>query len=170
MRTNVFVASTLVATSILLCTSIAHAQPAGMDGNYIGAGISAGTTRDTVRDEGEVFGGNIQGRFVIPQTPVSVRGAVLFGGDATAIVPTVTYDVPVGKNTNLYVGGGYSFITSNGQHTQLGNRDAAVVTLGAESEVSRNVIIYGDAKWAIDAYENSNGDALSFQTGVGLRF
>jgi hypothetical protein len=170
MRTNTLVVSTLVATSILLSASIATAQPAGIDGNYIGAGISAGTTHGVHNNDDAAFGGNIQGRFAIPQAPASVRGAVLFGGDATAIVPTLTYDLPIARNTNLYLGGGYSFITDEGQNTQLGNRDAAVVTVGAESEVSRNVILYGDAKWAIDAYENSNGDALGLQAGVGLRF
>jgi hypothetical protein len=170
MRAITFVTSTLIAATILLSASIASAQPAGMNDNYVGAGISAGTTHGIHSNDDAVFGGNIQGRFVIPQTPVSARGAVLFGGDATAIVPTLTYDLPIANNTNLYVGGGYSFITSEGQNTQLGNRDAAVVTAGVESKVNRNLVIYGDAKWAIDAYENSNGDALSLQTGLGLRF
>jgi predicted small secreted protein len=170
MRATALVTSTLIAASIVLSASIATAQPAGMDGNYIGAGISAGTTHGVHNNDDAVFGGNIQGRVAIPQAPVSVRGAVLFGGDATAIVPTLTYDLPIAKNTNLYVGGGYSFITSEGQNTQLGNRNSPVVTLGAESEVSKSLVVYGDAKWAIDAYQNSTGDALSFQTGLGLRF
>jgi hypothetical protein len=170
MRTTTFVASTLIAASIILCAGRATAQPAGMNSNYVGAGISAGVTHGVHSNDDAVFGGNVQGRVTIPQTPISARGAVLFGGDATAIVPTLTYDLPIAKNTNLYVGGGYSFITDEGNNTQLGNRDAAVVSVGAESEVSKNVIVYGDAKWAIDAYNNSSGDALSFQTGVGLGF
>jgi hypothetical protein len=170
MRTTALVTSTLVAASILLSASIANAQPKGMNDNYIGVGISAGTTHSIRKNDDAVVGGNVQGRFAVPKTPVSVRGAVLFGGDSVAIAPTVTYDLPIAKNTNLYAGAGYSFITSEGYKTQLGDRDAAVVTAGVESKVSRNVIVYGDAKWAIDAYENSNGDALSLQTGVGLRF
>jgi hypothetical protein len=170
MRARTFVTSTLIAATILLSASIATAQPAGMNDNYIGAGISAGTTHGIHSNDDAVFGGNIQGRFAIPQTPASARGAVLFGGDATAIVPTLTYDLPIAKNTNLYVGGGYSFITSEGQNTQLGNRDAAVVSAGVESKVNRNVVVYSDAKWAIDAYQNSSGDALSLQAGVGLGF
>lgn len=170
MKTIALVTSTLIAASIFLSANIANAKPAGMDGNYIGAGISAGTTRGVGNSDDAVFGGNIQGRYAIPQAPVSVRGAVLFGGDATAIVPVLTYDLPIAKNTNLYFGAGYSFITDGGENTQLGDKDAAVITLGAESGVSKNVVVYGDAKWAIDAYENSNGDALSLQTGVGWRF
>ena len=52
----------------------------------------------------------------------------------------------------------------------MGNKNAAVITLGAESEVSDSLIVYGDAKWGIDAYENSTADAVSLQGGLGYRF
>jgi hypothetical protein len=170
MKTTTFLVSTLIASSIMLWAGKAAAQPVGMDTNYVGAGISAGVMHGEHKDDDAVFGGNIQGRAAIPKAPVSVRGAVIFGGDATAIMPTLTYDLPLAKNTNLYIGGGYSFITDEGHNTQLGTRDAAVVSVGAESEVGKGIIVYGDAKWAIDAYRNSSGDALSLQTGVGLGF
>jgi hypothetical protein len=85
-------------------------------------------------------------------------------------MPIVTYDAPIAKNTNVYFGGGYSFITDEGQNSPLGNRNAPVVTLGVESEVANNVIAYGDTKWGIDAYRNSDADAVSFQAGLGYRF
>ncbi len=160
--------STLIVTSIVLCAGVAVAQP-GTNASYIGAGIAAGVTNDG-RGNDAVFGGNVQGRYAIPTQPVSIRGAVLFGGDATAIVPNVTYDVPIAKDTNMYIGAGYSFVTDENRNSQLGDRDAAVVTLGAESQVHKNVVVYGDAKWAIDAYENSSADAVSIQAGVGYRF
>ena len=169
MRLANVMVGTLVASCILISGGIAAAKP-GMNGSYIGAGISAGVTNGGQNNDAAVFGGNVQGRYAIPETPVSVRGAVLFGGDATAIMPMLTYDAPIADNTNVYLGAGYSFVTDEGENTPLGNRDAAVITLGAESEVSNRVIVYGDAKWGIDAYENSSADALSFQTGVGIRF
>jgi hypothetical protein len=169
MKLVTLTASAILVTSIILSAGITSAQPTGMNGNYVGAGISAGTT-DAGNNDDAVFGGNVQARVPVPQTPVSVRGAVLFGGDATSLVPTLTYDLPIAKNTNLYLGGGYSFITEEGKNTQLGNQGAAVVTLGAESEVSKNIIVYGDAKWAIDAYKNSDGDAVGLQAGVGFKF
>lgn len=163
--------SALVASSILISGGIVAAKPTGMDGSYIGAGVSAGVTNGGQNNNDDaVFGGNVQGRYAIPETPVSARGAVLFGGDSTAIMPMLTYDLPVADNTNIYLGAGYSFVTDEGENTPLGNRDAAVITLGAESEVSDRVIVYGDAKWGIDAYENSSNDALSLQAGVGIRF
>lgn len=178
--------STLTAASILLSGGIASAQSVnsttntnvvvvntnqnGFGGAYIGGGVAAGVTNSGQREGSAQVGGNIQGRVQIPNTPVSARGAVLFGPNNTAIMPIVTYDVPVAKNTNLYVGGGYSFVEKDGRATPLGNKDAAVVTLGAESSITRDVVVYGDAKWGINAYQDTNADALSFQAGLGYRF
>jgi Outer membrane protein beta-barrel domain len=165
--------SALAIASVVLSAGIASAQtvPAkGMNGSYIGAGVSAGVTNGGQNEDAALLGGNVQGRYAIPNAPVSARGAVLFGGNAAAIMPMVTYDAPVSKNTNVYLGGGYSFVTDEGRSTQLGNKNAPVVTLGAESEVAPNTVIYGDAKWGIDAYKDSAADALSLQAGVGYRF
>ena len=170
MKLTSVMVSAFVASSILLSGGIAAAKPTGMDGNYIGAGVSAGVTNGGENNDAAVLGGNVQGRYAIPETPVSARGAVLFGGDSTAIMPMLTYDVPIADNTNVYIGAGYSFVTDEGENSPLGNRDAAVITLGAESEVSDRVVVYGDAKWGIDAYEDSSADAVSLQAGVGFRF
>ncbi|MEH2072356.1 MAG: outer membrane beta-barrel protein [Nostoc sp.] len=170
MKLTKLAASFLAVTSIILSGGIASAQTAGTNGNYIGAGIAAGATSGGQGNDNAQFGGNIQGRYAVPKTPVSVRGSALYGGDAAAIMPIVTYDAPIARNTNVYLGGGYSFITNEGQNSPLGNRNAPVVTLGVESEVSKNVMAYGDTKWGIDAYRNSDADAVSFQAGLGYRF
>ncbi|MBN3923391.1 hypothetical protein [Nostoc sp. NMS4] len=164
MKLTKLAGSFLAVASIILSAGVASAQTAGTNANYIGAGVAVGAT------SGAQIGGNIQGRYAVPKTPVSVRGSVLYGGDAAAIMPIVTYDAPIAKNTNVYFGGGYSFVTDEGQKTPLGNQNSPVVTLGIESEVSNNVIAYGDTKWGIDAYKNSDGDAVSFQAGLGYRF
>ena len=162
---------TLSLASVVLNATQAHAQARGLQGSYVGAGIGAGVTDDgTEGGEGEIFGGNVTGRLAIPNTPVSLRGTVLFGGDATALMPMLTVDVPVANNTNLYLGGGYSFVTDEGKSTQLGNQDSVVLTTGVETGVSRNVVVYGDVKWGIDAYEDSSKDAVTLQLGVGYRF
>lgn len=151
-------------------TSNTTSTSRGMSRNYIGAGIGAGVTNGGRQNDAALFGGNVQGRYAIPNKPVSVRGAVLFGSDSVAIVPTVTYDAAIAKNTNLYLGGGYSFVTDEGQASQLGNKNAPVLTLGAESQVANNVVVYSDAKFGIDAYQGSDADALSLQAGVGYSF
>ncbi|ARV58364.1 hypothetical protein BZZ01_06685 [Nostocales cyanobacterium HT-58-2] len=178
MKLTKLVASTIAVASVVLSAGIASAQTAptqgaatrGLNGNYIGAGVSAGVTNGGRQNDAATFGGNVQGRVAVPNAPVSVRGSVLFGGDSTAIIPTLTYDAPIAKNTNVYIGGGYSFLTDEGQASQLGNQNAPVLTLGAESEVAKNVVVYSDAKWGIDAYKGSDADALSLQAGVGYRF
>lgn len=163
--------STLAIAPTFLSASSASAQPIRFNDSYVGAGVSVGVTNGGQGEDSKaVTGGNIQGRVAIPNAPVSVRGAVLFGGDNAAIMPMVTYDQRVSNNANVYVGAGYSFSDKDGKPTPLGNRDAVVITAGAEAGVGKHVVVYGDAKWGINAYENSSADALSFQAGLGYRF
>lgn len=167
--------SALSAT--ILSAGVASAQPyrvevdkPGTDASYVGAGIAAGVTNGGQTGDAATFGGNIQGRVAIPNAPVSVRGAVLFSDETSAIMPIVSYDQAVSNNANVYVGAGYSFVEANGSPTPLGNDDAPVVVVGGEAEVLNGLIVYGDAKWGIDAYQNSPADAVSLQAGVGYRF
>ena len=169
-------AATAIAPMIVSAGS-AFAQPIptkGTKADYIGAGVAAGVTNGgtgkTPGGDAATFGGNIQGRLTTDKAPVSVRGAVLYSDDTSAIMPIVTYDVPVAKNTNVYVGGGYSFVEKQGQPTPLGNKNAPVVTVGAESQLGQNLVIYGDTKWGINAYKNSPADAVSIQAGAGVKF
>jgi hypothetical protein len=145
---------TLSLASVVLDASKAHAQTRGLSGSYIGVGIGVGVTDDGFSegeggDDGddEIFGGSVQGRYAIPNTPVSLRGAVLFGGEATAIMPMLTVDVPVADNTNLYLGAGYSFVTNDGKSTQLGNQNSVVLTTGVETGVNQNAVVYGGQSW-----------------------
>ncbi|MBE9114423.1 hypothetical protein IQ249_00795 [Lusitaniella coriacea LEGE 07157] len=164
-------------SAIVLSAGTASANPyrveadkPGTDASYIGAGVSAGVTNGGQTGDAATFGGNIQGRVAIPNAPVSVRGAVLFSDETSAIMPIVSYDQAVADNANVYVGAGYSFVEANGQPTPLGNDDAPVIVVGGEAEFFDSVVVYGDAKWGINAYENSPADAVSFQAGVGYRF
>lgn len=157
--------SALAVTPVMLLATPASAQTTGMDGSYVGAGASIGVTENS-----DDFGGNIQGRFDIPTVPVSLRGAVLFSDNTSAIVPTVTYDIPVARNTNVYAGAGYSFVENEGRATTLGNQDSVVLTAGVEGTVARNVVLYSDVKLGIDAFQNSSNSAVSFQVGAGYRF
>jgi hypothetical protein len=168
-----FTLSALVATVIapvLLSAGGASAQDKGTDANYFGAGVSAGVTNGGETGDAATLGGNLSGRLTTPQVPVSVRGSVLFTDETSAIIPTVSYDLPVAKNTNLYVGAGYSFVQEKGKPTPLGNQNAPVVTVGAETQVGQNIVIYGDSKLGINAYQDSSASAVSFQAGAGFKF
>lgn len=160
----------LAIAPIFLSAGSASAQPTGMDGNYVGGGVAAGVTNGGQTGDAATFGGNIQGRLTVPQLPVSVRGAVLFSDDTSAIMPMLSYDMPITNNANVYAGAGYSFVEDDGQPTPLGNRNSVVLTTGVEAEVARNVVVYSDAKLGLRAYQNSPASALSVQLGAGYRF
>lgn len=145
-------------------------QPARFDRSYVGAGVSAGVTNGGRDNDAAIIGGNVQGRFAVPNAPVSVRGAVLFTNKNSAVIPTLTYDLPVSKTTNIYGGAGYSFVQNNDRSSQIGNKDAAVITAGVESQVAKGVVVYSDAKYGINAYQGSKAGALTLQAGVGLQF
>ncbi|MFW6358169.1 MAG: outer membrane beta-barrel protein [Chroococcales cyanobacterium] len=166
--------SAVAIAPIFLSANKAYSQPVqttrGTDANYIGAGAAAGVTNGGQDGDAATFGGNIQGRYAVRRAPVSVRGSVLFSDETSAIIPMVSYDVPVARNTNLYVGAGYSFVESDGKPTPLGNSDAPVVAVGGETQVGQNIIIYGDTKLGIEAYEDSPASAVSVQLGAGYRF
>ncbi|BCL33926.1 outer membrane beta-barrel protein [Nostoc sp. MS1] len=148
----------------------ADAAPLGLKGDYIGTGISSGVTNGGHSNDDAQVGGDIQGRVAISHTPLSVRGSFLFDDKTTATVPTITYDIPITKNTNLYAGAGYSFIGKQGDDTPLGNRNSVVLDTGVETAINKNLVAFGDGKLGFDAYQNNDADAVSFQLGVGYRF
>ena len=175
--TTVSTLTALVVAPVFLSSGQANAaslatQPTGTNASYLGAGISVGVTDSgNISDDADAdFGGNVQGRFAIPNTPVSARGAILFTDESAALMPMISYDIPVTNNANVYLGAGYSFVTEDDRPTPLGNKDAVVLTAGAEAQVSRNIVVYGDAKWGIDGYKDSSADPVSLQTGVAYRF
>lgn len=176
MRISLKASTRLVALSALTIipalgsTGAASANPYVFNSSYIGAGYSAGVTSGGTPNSSAVDGGNIQGRVAIPGVPISVRGSVLFTQSNSAVIPYLTYDIPVANNVNIYTGAGYSFVQKEGQRTPIGNRDAFVVTAGAEAGITPRIVGYGDVKWGVDAYKNSTADSLSFQAGLGYRF
>lgn len=166
--------SVLATAPIFMSAGQASAQPinrpTGTRASYIGAGVSAGVTNGGQTGDAATFGGNIQGRYAIPNTPLSARGAILFSDETSAIMPMLSYDVPVTNKANIYLGAGYSFVEANGKPTPLGNKDAVVLTTGIEAEATRNIMLYSDVKLGIDAYENTSVPAASFQLGAAYRF
>ena len=173
MKLSLKTLSTLSALSVVLAPALlgagsASAQPVRFDGSYVGAGFSGGVTNGGRDNDAAVAGGNVQGRFAIPGAPVSVR--VLFTGDNSAVIPSLTYDLPLNSKTNVYGGAGYSFVQHNDRSSQIGNKDSAVLMVGVESQVAKGVVVYSDAKYGINAYQGSGAGSLSVNAGVGLQF
>jgi hypothetical protein len=135
-------------------------------GSYLGAGISLTTDKGNPDDH---VGANIAGRYKFENAPVSLRTSVLLGNGGTTIVPTISYDLPVGNRTNLYLGAGGSIVASDGS-TLLGDRSAYVVQPGIEVSLDKDVLLYSNATVAINSFESGAGTAASFQGGVGFQF
>lgn len=154
-----------IATSVLTSFSaIASAEEVRLPGSYIGAGISV----QSFATNPSTVGANIAGRYKFDNVPLSVRSSVLFGNGGTSVVPTVSYDLPVGDRTNVYLGAGASFKVG-GNSSITGDQTAFAVQPGIEVSLNKNILLYSNA--VIPFNGQSNGSAgTSLQAGVGLQF
>lgn len=152
-------AATLSAALLISCAPFISAKPASAEPqrftkSYIGAGVGFNEYSTAP---------NITGRVSFGDVPLSLRGTVFFGSEDdvayTLIVPTLTYDIGLGKSANLYVGGGYAVVSaSDGNNTGSGG----VITAGAEGQVSKNIVLYGDGTFL--------NDGNIWKVGVGYSF
>jgi hypothetical protein len=149
---------------------ISAPQEIGTDASYLGAGIAGGLTNGNAPGEQAKSGGSLYGRYAIPQSKLSARAGVVFTDKISAVTPKLTYDIGVGSGTNIFVGAGYNFVNEQTASTPLGNKSAPVLSLGAESQLANNVLIFGSADLGLNAYQNSNSTAIALQGGAGFRF
>ena len=165
--TGMAIASTMMAGAIVVGTQ-AQAQAQAAYGSYIGVGASLGITSDA-NDEGQDLGAVITTRYNLLEAPISIRTQA-FIGDGTAIVPTISYDIPLSWQADAYVGAGVSF-ASGEQPSAVGDQTSFVIQPGVDYVIPNgNTVIYGNAVVAFDAYEQGGGAALAVQGGLGLRF
>lgn len=160
----------IAASSAMLATSASAAPVNGMDRGYVGGGLSGSLTNGGTGSDGLNFGGNVQGRVAIPNAPVSVRGTVLFNGNNSAVVPVVTYDIPVAPGTNVYAGVGGAFVQNQGVNSPIGTRNSVVLNAGVETQVAKGIVAYTDAKLGINAYQGSPASAFGLSGGVGIQY
>jgi hypothetical protein len=151
-------------------TVVAAPQSIGTQASYLGAGIAGGLTSDSASGAQAKSGGSLYGRYAIPQTNLSARGGVVFTNKISAVTPKLTYDVGVAPGTNIFVGAGYNFVNEQTASTPLGNKSAPVLSLGVESELANNVLVFGSADLGVNAYQNNNNTAVALQGGAGFRF
>lgn len=149
-------------TSLALSTTPASAQAAY--GSYVGAGATVGLSPD-----GQQIGGVLAVRYKLLELPVSLRAQALIGS-GTAIVPTVSYDVPINWQTDAYLGAGVAF-ASGDSPSPVGDKTSFALQPGVDYMVpNSNTVFFGNAIIAFDAFRNGGGTAVSVQGGVGLRF
>lgn len=155
-----------ILASFTFSTEPASAQAAY--GSYVGVGGTFGVLEDN-RGEGQQFGGVIAVRYKLLETPVSLRTQALIGA-GTAIVPTISYDVPLNWQTDAYLGAGVSF-ASGDTPSPVGDQTSFALQPGIDYVIpNSNAVVFGNAIIAFDAYRNGGGTAVSVQGGVGLRF
>jgi hypothetical protein len=154
-----------IATSVVTSFSaIASAETVRQPGSYVGAGISL----QSFATNPSVIGANLAGRYKFDGVPISARSSVLFGNNGTSIVPTLSYDLPVGDRTNLYLGAGASFkVGGNGSLT--GDQTAFALQPGIEVSLNRRVLLYSNAVIPFNGQSNGSAGA-SLQAGVGVQF
>jgi hypothetical protein len=133
--------------------------------SYVGAGVSLGGINS---DTSSALGGNITGRYKFEESPVSFRTSVLLGNGGTSIIPTFSYDVPLGDRTNVYLGAGASVVPNN-SNSLTGDRNAFAFQPGIEVSLDKNVLLYSNAVLAINGYTDGR-TATSVQGGIGYQF
>jgi len=153
--------------SVVLASSfVSFAQPAQAQvayGSYVGVGPTVGLS------DGGQIGGVLAVRYKLLESPVSFRAQALIG-QSTAVVPTVSYDVPLNWQTDAYLGAGL-VLAGGDTPSPVGNKISFALQPGVDYVVpNSNTVIFGNAIIAFDAYRDGGGTALSLQGGVGLRF
>jgi len=141
-------------------------------GSYLGAAAAIGVTSGVDPYEGRETAAAIAFRYKFLKAPVSLRTQALIGSSA-AIVPTISYDVPLNWNADVYVGAGAAIPipTDGSASTPVGNQTAFAIQPGIDYMLpNSNLVLFGNAIIAFDAYRHSRGTAASLQVGAGVRF
>ncbi|MEA5594538.1 hypothetical protein [Rivularia sp. UHCC 0363] len=132
-------------------------------GSYVGVGPTVGIS------DGAQLGGVLAVRYKLLETPISFRTQALIG-ESTAVVPMVSYDVPLNWQTDAYLGAGL-VLAGGDTPSPVGNKISFALQPGVDYMVpNSNTVIFGNAIIAFDAYRDKSGTAVSVQGGVGLRF
>jgi hypothetical protein len=137
-------------------------------GSYIGVGATYGLTSDR-NDRGNDLGGIVAFRYKFLELPISFRTQALIT-DSVAIVPTISYDVPLNWQTDAYIGFGASFASGNSP-SPVGDRTSFAIQPGIDFMLpNTQMALFTNAIIAFDAYRNGGGAAVSVQGGLGLKF
>lgn len=162
-------ATAAVVTGAAIAPEAAEAQVAY--GSYVGVGAGVGVTNNAATGQGSGVQGVISGRYRLLRYPVSIRAqGFLFGGDF-AFVPTVSYDVPLSWNTDVYLGAGAAFVGGGDDASIVGNKTSFVLQPGVDYLFpNSNLVAFGNAIFAFDAYREGGNMAVSVQGGVGIQF
>jgi hypothetical protein len=166
---NSLVGGLISAIGIIPITSSAASAQAAY-GSYVGVGPSFGLSSGD--DSESSNAAVIAVRYRLLELPISLRAQALVFGDTPALVPTVSYDIPLNWQTDAYIGAGVVLQDGGeGNASPLGNQTSFVIQPGVDYSLPySDLVIFGNAIIAFDAYRDGGGTAASLQGGVGLRF
>lgn len=171
MAGAIALSTTILGAAVLLPQESASAQAAY--GSYVGIGGSFGLTSGSdLAGEDSNSGVVIAARYRLLEVPISLRAQALLS-ERIAIVPTVSYDIPLDWQTDLYIGAGVSipFSGDTEDTSPLGNQTSFVIQPGIDYSLpNSNLVLFGNAIIAFDAYKEGGGAAAALQGGVGIRF
>ncbi|MGV0024537.1 hypothetical protein [Phormidesmis priestleyi] len=160
---TIVVGSSTIASLSLMTQAPAFSQAAY--GSYVGVGGSLGLTR--AENDDRKVSAVVAGRYKFLRAPISIRGQALVG-DGVALVPTVSYDIPLNWQADVYIGAGFSLPL--GSNTPVGDKASFALQPGIDYALpNSNVVLFGNAIIAFDGYKRG-GAATSLQGGVGIRF
>ncbi len=159
----------VTATALITALDVKPAQAQAAYGSYVGLGGTLGLNDDDNGD-GDGIGLVVSGRYKLLAVPISLRAqAFLLNGDL-ALVPTVSYDFPVSWQTDIYLGAGVSIPTGD-DASPVGDETAFVLQPGVDFAIpASNLVVFGNAIFAFDAFEDGGGTATAVQAGVGWNF
>ncbi len=165
LQTSLGLISTIAVVAIVV-SNATPVQAQAAYGSYIGVGGAVGLTEGG--GEGRKISGVVAGRYKFLEVPISLRGQV-FVGSGVALVPTVSYDIPINWQTDAYVGVGASIPV--GGVTPVGDKTGFAIQPGIDYALpNSNMVIFGNAVISFDAYKDTHGTAATLQGGVGFRF
>lgn len=164
-RLKCFVVGGLVPLLLATYRQPAMAEPAY--GSYFGVSPAVSVTDSS--SQAQSLGGAVSVRYKFLKLPISLRTQALIGKN-TALVPTVSYDIPLNWQTDAYLGAG--FVLAGGESlSPVGNQTSLAIQPGIDYALpNSNTVIFGNAIIAVDGYKGSSGNAVSIQGGIGWRF
>ncbi|AFY68535.1 hypothetical protein Pse7367_0218 [Thalassoporum mexicanum PCC 7367] len=118
-------------------------------------------------DYGDRVMPNITGR--LKMGSFSLRTSLLVNETQTALVPALSFDLPVGQFTNVYVGAGGLIRKETTTTGDRHSRDFALQP-GAEMSLNRNLLLYGNLVIPFDRQWQVDQTRTSIQGGIGIQF
>ncbi|PSB02004.1 hypothetical protein [Merismopedia glauca] len=158
----------IATSSVIIGLNPIVARSGPAYGSYVGVGGNLGFSQSENQD-GKPLGGVISVRYKMLEIPISLRSQALLGS-GQAIVPSISYDLPLNWQTDAYVGAGVALPISSSD-SPVGNKTSLVIQPGIDYSLpNSNAVLFGNAVVSLDAYEEGGGAAISIQGGVGWRF